>query len=125
MRSSPSYQYRVGTELRDSATANRFPMAPVKDGLRSRLWRLVAWPGAGLRDLREHLLLLAEVLLHAFEEVRDQVVPPLELDAICPTPRPHYVAARARCKWRWRITSTTTTTMITISKTVPIQNLRD
>src|SRR3712207_9152430 len=39
---------------------------------------------AGPRYLREDLLLLAEVLLHALEEVGDQVVPTLELDVYLP-----------------------------------------
>src|SRR5918993_4068821 len=47
---------------------------------RLRLHRL----GAGLRYLGEHVLLLAEVLLHAFEEVGDQVVPPLQLHVYLP-----------------------------------------
>src|SRR5215210_1064724 len=40
--------------------------------------------GAGLRDLGQHVLLLAEVLLHAFEKVRDQVVATLELHVYLP-----------------------------------------
>src|SRR5215211_6447910 len=40
--------------------------------------------GAGLRYLRKHVLLLAEILLHTFEEVRDQIVPPLELHVYLP-----------------------------------------
>src|SRR5215210_483058 len=40
--------------------------------------------GAGLRDLGEHVLLLAEVLLHAFEEVGDQIVAALELHVYLP-----------------------------------------
>src|SRR5918997_836614 len=63
-----------GEEVADGAGEAR--LAPSLLAHRLRLHRA----GAGLGDLGQDLLLLAEVLLDAFEEVWDQVVATLELD---------------------------------------------
>src|ERR687889_625897 len=74
-------QYRVRPEIRVVlGNGKQVPDGPGEAGLGLSLlsWGLrLHGLGAGLRYLREHVLLLAEVLLHAFEEVRDQVVPAL------------------------------------------------
>src|SRR5215211_6275626 len=74
-------QYRAGTELRIVlGHRKQIPDGPTEPclGLGLLSWRLGLHSlRAGLRYLRKHVLLLAEILLHAFEEVRDQVVPAL------------------------------------------------
>src|SRR5919112_573442 len=67
--------------------SEQVPDSPRKPGLGLGLlpWGLgLHGLGAGLRYLREHVLLLAEVLLYDFEEIGDQVVPPLELHVYLP-----------------------------------------
>src|SRR5215203_6657290 len=82
------YQYRVGAEiwivLGDREQVPDGPGEPgLGLGLLSRRLGLHGL-GAGLRYLRKHVLLLAEILLHTFEEVRDQIVSPLELHVYLP-----------------------------------------
>src|SRR5215212_6460792 len=67
-----------GEQVPDGSTESRLRL-----GLLARRLGLHGL-GAGLRDLGEHVLLLAEVLLDAFEEVGDQIVPTLELHVYLP-----------------------------------------
>src|SRR5918997_5867443 len=81
-------QDRVGAKLRIVlGNGEQVPDGPGKTGLGlgllSRRLGLHSL-GASLSYLRKHVLLLAEVLLHAFEEVRDQVISPLELHIYLP-----------------------------------------
>src|SRR4028118_2378561 len=63
-----------GEEIADGAGEARLRLGLLPHTLR------LHGAGAGLCDLGQDLLLLAEVLFYAFEEVGDQVVAPLELD---------------------------------------------
>src|SRR4028118_1007327 len=63
-----------GEEIADGAGEARLRLGLLPHALR------LHGAGAGLGNLGQDLLLLAEVLLDAFEEVWDQVVAPLELD---------------------------------------------